>query len=170
MNRLMQSSLYILRLTRTGITKRAIGASIISYYLAVCLAVTPLFAITFKSAIFYTPTIGSSAMLSSWSLLTIPVVLLLATSVQADFKPYISTSADIRTECKTCPRSLCPNQLFYDFDETLNVTCWTLGTKIMGDRLWLKSQAGCYITQYDVTEYSGDCKTCLSSLHAFADV
>jgi hypothetical protein len=38
------------------------------------------------------------------------------------------------------------------------VTCWTRGTKIMGDRLWLKSEAGCYITQYDVLEYDGDCK------------
>lgn len=26
----------------------------------------------------------------------------------------------------------------------------------MGDNLWLKSEAGCYITQYDVLEYSGD--------------
>ncbi|KAH5167712.1 hypothetical protein HBI25_075840 [Parastagonospora nodorum] len=92
-------------------------------------------------------------MLASWSL---SFSLLFATLVQADFKKYISTSADIRTECKTCPRSLCPNQLSYDFDEALNVTCWTRGTKIMGDQLWLKSDAGCYITQYDVAEYAGD--------------
>jgi hypothetical protein len=111
-----------------------------------------------------------SAMFVTWSLLTIPVVLWLATSVQVDFKPYFSTSADIRTECKTCPRSLCPNQLYYDFEENLNVTCWTRGTKIMGDSLWLKSTAGCYITQYDVAEYSGDCKTCQWRWYAFADV
>jgi hypothetical protein len=28
----------------------------------------------------------------------------------------------------------------------------------MGDRLWLKSEAGCYVTQYDALEYDGDCK------------
>lgn len=28
----------------------------------------------------------------------------------------------------------------------------------MGDRLWLKSEAGCYITQYDVLEYDGECE------------
>jgi hypothetical protein len=83
---------------------------------------------------------------------------LLLQGVVAQVKPYIPTAAEYRTECKTCPRSLCPNQLYYEFDETLNVTCWTRGTKIMGDRLWLKSEAGCYITQYDVLEYDGDCK------------
>lgn len=97
-------------------------------------------------------------MCASWSFsATAAVVLLLAAWTEAAFKPYISTSADIRTECKTCPRSLCPNQMFYDFEEALNVTCWTKGTKIMWDRTWLKSQAGCYVTQYDVSEYPGDC-------------
>jgi len=28
----------------------------------------------------------------------------------------------------------------------------------MGDNLWLKSEAGCYVTQYDVVEYPGDCE------------
>lgn len=108
-------------------------------------------------------------MFASWSLVTIPVVLALGTFVRADFKPYISTSADIRTECKTCPRSLCPNQLFYDFDESLNVTCWTRGTKIMGDSLWLKTQTGCYITQYDVAEYLEDCEAYIDLLYVFAN-
>jgi hypothetical protein len=34
----------------------------------------------------------------------------------------------------------------------------------MGDGLWLKSEARCYITQYDVAEYSGDC-TMLAHVH-----
>jgi hypothetical protein len=84
--------------------------------------------------------------------------LLIFRSVTAQVKPYITTHAEINTECKTCPRSLCPNHIFYGWGENLNVTCWTRGTNIMGDRLWLKSEAGCYITQYDVIEYDGDCK------------
>jgi hypothetical protein len=84
--------------------------------------------------------------------------LLLLQGVVAQVKPYITTTVDIQTECKTCPRSLCPNQLSYYGNDHLNVTCWTRGTRIMGDRLWLKSEAGCYVTQYDAMEYDGDCE------------
>jgi hypothetical protein len=28
----------------------------------------------------------------------------------------------------------------------------------MDDRLWLKSGDGCYVTQWDVIEYAGDCE------------
>jgi hypothetical protein len=106
---------------------------------------------------------GLSTMFVSWSLLALPAILLLATLAEADSKPYISIGAELRTECKTCPRSLCPNQLYYDYEESLNVTCWTRGTKIMGDRLWLKSTSGCYVTQYDLYEYTGECENCLPS-------
>jgi hypothetical protein len=86
--------------------------------------------------------IGLFIMFASWSLLAIPAVILLTTPVQAiDVKPYIGAVAELRTECKTCPRSLCPNQLYYDYEESLNVTCWTHGTKIMGDRLWMLRHA-----------------------------
>lgn len=85
------------------------------------------------------------------------VTLTVIDSARAQIKPYITTAAEYWTECKTCPRSLCPNQLYYGLDDSFNATCWTRGTKIMGDRLWLKSQAGCYVTQYDVLEYEGDC-------------
>jgi hypothetical protein len=88
-----------------------------------------------------------------------PALSLLATLTEATVKPYISTVATIRTECKTCPRSLCPNLLYYDFGMPLNVTCWTRGTNIMGDRLWLQSTAGCYVTEYDLNEYSGQCRS-----------
>ncbi|KAF1940273.1 hypothetical protein EJ02DRAFT_319176, partial [Clathrospora elynae] len=84
---------------------------------------------------------------------------ILSQYVVAQLKPYISTEAEYNTECKTCPRSLCPNQLYYSGEETLNVTCWTRGTKIMGNRLWLQSEVGCYITQYDVLEHNGDYTT-----------
>lgn len=84
-------------------------------------------------------------------------VLVTAVSVRAAVKPYIETSAEYNTECKTCPRSLCPNQYAYYTGDTLNATCYTYGTKIMGDNLWLKTELGCYVTQYDVTEYQGDC-------------
>jgi hypothetical protein len=97
-------------------------------------------------------------MFTLWSCLTIPVTLLLATRVTAEVKPYITAVSEVNTECKTCPRSLCPNKLYYEQGgDEFNVTCWTRGTKIMGDRLWLKSEAGCYVTQYDVYEYEPGC-------------
>ncbi|KAH7384639.1 hypothetical protein BKA66DRAFT_416872 [Pyrenochaeta sp. MPI-SDFR-AT-0127] len=99
------------------------------------------------------------------SLLTLSLlstILFFAPPVLGEVKPYITTEAEYNTECKTCPRSLCPNQLYYGWQDQLNVTCWTRGTKIMGDRLWLKSEAGCYITQYDVLEYDGEYETDLA--------
>lgn len=81
--------------------------------------------------------------------------------ILAAFKPYIEREVEYNTECKTCPRSLCPNKIAYgdNYGETrFNATCWTRGTRIMGDDLWLGSEGGCYVTQYDVFEYEGDCK------------
>jgi hypothetical protein len=98
-------------------------------------------------------------MLAPWLLSILPATLLFAAVVKAELKPYITTEAEYNTECKTCPHSLCPNTLDYTDGDAFNVTCWTRGTKIMGDRLWLKNEAGCYITQYDVIEYLGDCNT-----------
>ena len=52
----------------------------------------------------------------------------------ADKKAFIESQAEVNTECKTCPRSLCPNVVAYSQEgEFFNVTCWTRGTKIMGD-------------------------------------
>lgn len=39
----------------------------------------------------------------------------------------------------------------------------------MGDRLWLKSEAGCYVTQYDVLEYAGDCEIFSGQAKAYAN-
>ncbi|KAF2801055.1 hypothetical protein K505DRAFT_403638 [Melanomma pulvis-pyrius CBS 109.77] len=86
----------------------------------------------------------------------LPLVLFLCTPIEAALKPYINTTAEYNTECKTCPHSLCTNQLAYSGADEFNATCWTRGTKIVGDNLWLKSEAGCYVTQYDVIEYEGD--------------
>jgi hypothetical protein len=97
-------------------------------------------------------------MVVPWLLSTIPVLLVLASVVNAEVKLYINTTTDIPTECKTCPRSLCPNKVAYNWEENFNVTCWTRGTKIVDDRLWLKSGDGCYVTQWDLIEYAGDCK------------
>ncbi|KAF2830840.1 hypothetical protein CC86DRAFT_402844 [Ophiobolus disseminans] len=95
-------------------------------------------------------------MLASWSLSAIIAGLLLAALVEAEVKPSINTTAEYSTECKTCPRSLCSNARVYERDDALSVSCWTRGTKIMGDNTWLKTDSGCYITQYDVLEYEGD--------------
>lgn len=102
-------------------------------------------------------------MFASRSALVILVAPLFIASTLAELKPYINTTADVRTECKTCPYKLCTNKSFYDYYDTLNVTCWTHGTEVVGDRLWLKSDAGCYVTQYHLAEYAGDCESSLTS-------
>lgn len=87
------------------------------------------------------------------------IAILLIGTVTAEIKPYIITHTDIYTECKTCPHVLCPNVQNDDVDVgAFSVTCWAHGTKIMGNDLWLKTELGCYVTQYDVTEYDGDCE------------
>jgi hypothetical protein len=85
------------------------------------------------------------------------VCLLQYHRVAAQKIPYVTTQAEYNTECKTCPRSLCPNVVNYGMGDEFNVTCYNFGTNIMGDRLWLKSEAGCYVTQYDVLEYPNAC-------------
>ncbi|KAF2196630.1 hypothetical protein GQ43DRAFT_467031 [Delitschia confertaspora ATCC 74209] len=89
--------------------------------------------------------------------LFLPLLLLLTPSAAAPTtKPYINSTADYSTECKTCPHSLCTNKQYYISGDSLNATCWTRGTKIAGDTLWLRTEAGCYVTQYDIAEYDGD--------------
>ncbi|ORY13286.1 hypothetical protein BCR34DRAFT_649419 [Clohesyomyces aquaticus] len=71
----------------------------------------------------------------------------------------IPVNVEVDTECKTCPYSLCPNKLSYDWEyDTTNKTlnCWTEGTPIVNDTTWLKTSDGCYVTQYDLKEYAGD--------------
>lgn len=72
---------------------------------------------------------GPCAMLR----LLLPLVLWCALG-RGELKEHISTEAEYNTECKTCPRSLCPNELYYETADAFNVTCWTRGTRIMGDR------------------------------------
>lgn len=87
----------------------------------------------------------------------VPLVLIFAPVIAAAaVKPYISAVAEYSTECKTCPYSLCTNKLYYDGGDNLTTTCWTRGSKIVGDNLWLKTDSGCYVTQYDLVEYEGD--------------
>lgn len=71
-----------------------------------------------------------------------PVLGLLALALSAALfegaaaqnQTYIERIADVNTECKTCSHTLCPNKLYYGQEDPLNVTCWTIGTKIMGDK------------------------------------
>ena len=60
-------------------------------------------------------------------------LLVLASGAAPKNYTYIERVADVNTECKTCSRTLCPNTLYYGQGESLNATCWTRGTKIMGD-------------------------------------
>ncbi|PVH99550.1 hypothetical protein DM02DRAFT_711301 [Periconia macrospinosa] len=99
-------------------------------------------------------TVSSVLLLSAFA----AAAAISATAAPSAKKPYVTTSLDIDSECKTCPRSLCPNvDLKVDnVTNEFNVTCWTRGTKIMGDNLWLKTESDCYLTQYDVHEYDGN--------------
>lgn len=40
----------------------------------------------------------------------------------------------IETECKTCPYSLCPNQLAFDYATEMTLTCWTYGDNIVDSK------------------------------------
>lgn len=40
----------------------------------------------------------------------------------------------IQTECKTCPYSLCPNQLAFDYGTEMTLTCWTYGDNIVDSK------------------------------------
>lgn len=40
----------------------------------------------------------------------------------------------MRTECKTCPYSLCTNTVYYEELENLTLLCWTRGTVIDDDK------------------------------------
>jgi hypothetical protein len=109
-------------------------------------------------------TFSPFTMPASWSSAAFSVILLLTTQAEAQRKPFITTEAEVITECKTCPRSLCTNLDTYSQSYgAFNVTCWTRGTKIMSDDLWLKTDKGCFVTQYDVLEYPGDCTSTVSN-------
>lgn len=40
----------------------------------------------------------------------------------------------IQTECKTCPYSLCTNQLEYLYATEMTLTCWTYGDNIVDSK------------------------------------
>lgn len=40
----------------------------------------------------------------------------------------------IATECKTCPYSLCTNQLAFDYGNEMTLTCWTYGDNIVDSK------------------------------------
>lgn len=62
----------------------------------------------------------------------------------------------IQTECKTCPYSLCTNQLALEYATEMTLTCWTYGDNIVDSNIWLRTTDGCYVTQWDIIEYAGD--------------
>ena len=83
-------------------------------------------------------------------------------TVRGDAATEILATAETNTECKTCPHSLCSNTLYYSYDEPLNVTCWTRGTRIIDTSLWLRSTSDCYVTEYDLTDNVTDWTSALS--------
>ncbi|KAF2812368.1 uncharacterized protein BDZ99DRAFT_265425 [Mytilinidion resinicola] len=79
-------------------------------------------------------------------------------------KVYLNNTVEhgVNTECKTCPYVLCPNKLYYDSDVNVTLTCFTTGTEISGDSIWLGTSDGCYVTQYDLVLYNGSYSTTLA--------
>lgn len=98
------------------------------------------------------------------NLATALVLGLLTLGADAAFKPPINNTLEpgVTTECKTCPYKLCTNKAYYDYNTQVSLTCWTRGTVIRGDSTWLRTSDDCYVTQFDLTEYSGDYITDLS--------
>jgi len=65
----------------------------------------------------------------------VPLVLLFAPTINAAaVKPYINSTAEYSTECKTCPHSVCTNKAYYIGGDNFTSTCWTRGTKIVRDK------------------------------------
>ncbi|KAF2477954.1 uncharacterized protein BDR25DRAFT_308794 [Lindgomyces ingoldianus] len=85
---------------------------------------------------------------------TFAFALVASTFVAASIPNRVYTD----TECKVCPYELCVNKIYYEASYYNNITlnCWTEGTPIVNDTTWLKTQDGCYVTQYDLYEYAGD--------------
>lgn len=99
------------------------------------------------------------------------IPLLLFPFVSAVVNGTIPSRAMAETECKTCPYNLCPNKAWDDANTEL--TCWTEGSLVGEDKysasgivntifwsrdsIWLKTKDNCYVTQWDMVEYSGDC-------------
>ncbi|KAK7179961.1 hypothetical protein DPSP01_009871 [Paraphaeosphaeria sporulosa] len=93
----------------------------------------------------------------------LPLIALL-NGASGETTAAIGTFADVNTECKACPHSLCPNILAYEQGESANVTCWTRGTRIIDTTLWLRSTSDCYVTEYDlndnITDYTSALPYC----------
>ncbi|KAI3395260.1 hypothetical protein diail_1613 [Diaporthe ilicicola] len=92
------------------------------------------------------------------SLLLVPLVAGAGLRARQDNTTTIPSGVEngINTECKTCPYSLCTNQLALDSGTETTLTCWTYGDSIVDSNIWLKTTDGCYITQWDLVEYAGD--------------
>jgi len=63
--------------------------------------------------------------------------VIIASAVMAQQPPGNLTNTvekGMRTECKTCPYSLCTNTVYYEELENLTLLCWTRGTVIDSDR------------------------------------
>jgi hypothetical protein len=73
--------------------------------------------------------------------------------------PVLNATVEYITQCKTCPWDLCNNVVPISRDQVVNVTCWTEGSKIDDNNLWLKTGDECYIAEYDFIETNTDYRT-----------
>jgi hypothetical protein len=117
--------------------------------------------------------------------LSLLAVLAISSASVSAVKASINNTVEhgVNTECKTCPYTLCTNKVYYESDALVTVTCYTHGTVIDGDEyifssvlfensstkticysVWLQTTDGCYVTQYDLTDYVGDCKFCRTTI------
>lgn len=70
------------------------------------------------------------------ALLVVPFVAGSVLDTRQDNATTIPSKVEsgIQTECKTCPYSICTNQVAYLYDTEMTLTCWTYGDNIVDSK------------------------------------
>lgn len=68
----------------------------------------------------------------------------------------VNGTAEYFTNCKKCPYIMCTNPELVYSGTVLPLTCWTYGDLVGDSQLWLKTNTGCFVSEYDLIEHEGD--------------